>query len=110
MVEVLFRDRELALQAVLLQAEDEVLSQAGLGLDQLSELDQLRTRVISSLKHRLEDLHNSYCVTVDHFEVFKVFETVRVLKVQVQLPFVLRVFLPYHKITPYKISSSIELF
>lgn len=41
MVEVFFGNRELPLQPVLLQAENEVLSQAGLRLDQFSELDQL---------------------------------------------------------------------
>ena len=110
MVEVFFGNRELPLQPVLLQTENEVLSQAGLRLDQLSELDQLWTWVIFSLKDWLKNLNYSHRVTVNHFEVFEVLKTVRVLKVQVQLPFVLGIFLTYQKITPYKISSSIELF
>jgi hypothetical protein len=40
-VEVFFGNRELSFQSVLLQTENEVLSQTGLCLNQLSELDQL---------------------------------------------------------------------
>lgn len=109
-MEVLFGYVEFPIKSVLLQTENEILSEAWLSLDQLPKLYELWTRVIFSLENRLENLYDPYSVAVYHLEVTEVFKTVRVIEIVAKLSLVFGIFLCLLQYcTPYKINSSMEL-
>ena len=78
-----------------METEDEVFSEAGFGLDEFAELYQLGTGVFFALEYWLEDFNDTDSVTVDNFKVFEVIKGVGIFEVQVELTFILGVFLQF---------------